>query len=147
MKIHINENDTNTETVITINCKRTDESILKMLAMLRIFDQKITAQKEGETFLLDASEILYIESVDKKTFSYTNHDVYETPFRIYELEERLKDCDFIRISKSAVVNFNQIRSLRQEMGGRMRLTMNNGELIIASRQYVPVIKAKLGLLC
>ena len=39
--------------------------------------------------------------------------------KLYELEERLAASDFIRISKSCIVNFCQIRSLRPEFGGRM----------------------------
>ena len=45
-----------------------------------------------------------------------------------------------------VVNFNQIQSLRPEFGGRMQLTMSNGESVFVSRQYVPDIKRKLGLI-
>lgn len=145
MKIKIQETAGLQETEVIINCRQTDESILKMLAMLRVFDKKITGLKNGETFLMDAAAVLYIDTVDKKTFLYTDKEVYETPLRLYELEERLQSCDFVRISKAGLVNFNQIKSLRPDMGSRMRLTMNNGETVIVSRQYVPEIKKKLGI--
>ena len=90
--------------------------------------------------------MLYIDTVDRRTFLYTSGGVYETPLKLYELSDRLASADFFRAGKSVVVNFRQIQSLRPELGGRMRLTMSNGELVFVSRQYVPEVKRRLGLL-
>ena len=84
--------------------------------------------------------------VDKKTFFYTNKEVYETPLKLYELEEKLIGSDFCRASKSTIINFRQIKSLRPEFGGKMLVTMNNDERLYVSRQYVHTIKEKLGLI-
>ena len=134
-----------TEPEIVISCKQTDEQILRMIANLRAFDKKLTGTLEGQTFVLNSSEIIYIDTVDKKTFFYTSKAVYETPLRLYELEEKLSSDDFVRISKSAIINFSHVSSLRPEMGGRLMITMSNGEKIFASRQYAVEIKHKLGL--
>ena len=129
MKIHINENPLLSETEITINCQKTDESIVNIISLLKIFNKKITGIKEGEMFILDVQKILYIDTVDKKTFFYTSKDIYETPLKLYELEEKLIESDFFRASKSTIINFKQIKSLRPEFGGKML-----------------VIKEKLGLI-
>lgn len=133
------------ETEILVKCREVDAQIMKMAASLRSFDKKVTGFREGQTFLLDAEEILYVDTADKRTFFYTAEGVYETPLRLYELEERLSGCGFFRASKSSIVNFDQIRSMRPDFGGRMRLTMTNGEAVYVSRQYVQTIKQKLGL--
>lgn len=146
MQIHIQECPELVETEVTIRCRQADEQVLRMLALLRVFDRKLTGVREGETFLLDAAEVLYIDTADKRTFLYTAGGVYETPLKLYELSERLAPFDFFRAGKSMVVNFNQIQSLRPEFGGRMQLTMTNGEVVFVSRQYVPAVKQKLGLL-
>ena len=145
MKITIDESPDATQIEVNVRCPRMDEQVLRMLALLRAFDQKITGVKEGQTFILEARDILYADSVDKKTFLYTADGVFETPLRLYELEERLGPSDFFRASKAVVVNFGQIRSLRPEFGGRMLATLTNGEIVYVSRQYVPFIKEKLGL--
>ena len=142
MKIHINENPLLSETEITINCQKTDESIVNIISLLK----KITGIKEGEMFILDVQKILYIDTVDKKTFFYTSKDIYETPLKLYELEEKLIESDFFRASKSTIINFKQIKSLRPEFGGKMLVTMNNDERLYVSRQYVHTIKEKLGLI-
>ena len=62
---------------------------------------------------------------------------------LYELEDNLMDLDFLRISRSAIVNFRHIQSIRPELGGRLLLTMENGEQVYVSRQYAASIKEKL----
>ena len=92
-----------------------------------------------------AADVLYADTADKKTFLYTADAVYETPLRLYELEEQLAARDFVRAGKSVLLNFAHVAALRPDFGGRMRVTMSNGEVVVASRQYVPALKAKLGL--
>lgn len=145
MRISIEEKADLSETEIIVRCQKATPQVMNMIAALRAFDQKLTGYREGQTFLLDGSEVLYIDTVDKRTFLYTESGVYETPFRLYELEERLAVKDFFRASKSLVVNFGKIKSIRPDFGGRMELTMQNGEKLFVSRQYAPVIKQKLGL--
>jgi DNA-binding LytR/AlgR family response regulator len=144
LKIQINEDSTIKETEITINCNRISTEIEKMIAMLRVLDLKLTGSKDGQTYILDASKILYIDTVDKKTFFYTDSEVYETQLKLYELEEQLAASDFFRASKSCIINFNQIHSLKPDIT-RFIVTMNNGEKLIVSRQYASSIKKKLGV--
>jgi len=146
MKIIINETDDIGETEIIINCRCADREILRICAGLRVFDKKVTGLLNGQTFLLNPSDIHYIESVDRKTFLYTANQVYETPLRLYELEERLAAEDFIRATKSCVINFGRVKSLRGDFGGRMLATLENGETVTVSRQYAAVIKQKLGIM-
>ena len=146
MKIQIMENQEFQETEVIIKCREATPQLLKVIALLRASDKKITGMKEGRTYILEASKILYIDTVDKKTFIYTSKGVYETPLRLYELEEQLGGSDFFRAAKSTIINFNQIQSLRPDFGGRMLVQMTNGENLSVSRQYVSSIKEKLGLL-
>lgn len=145
MKIQIIEEEAIKDTEITIRCRQVNEEILKMVTQLRAYGLKITGSKDGSTFILDAAKILYIDTVDKKTFFYTKAGVFETPLRLYELEERLEASDFFRASKSTIINFRHIKSLRPEFGGRLIVTMSNDEKMYVSRQYAGVIKEKLGI--
>ncbi len=78
MKIHINENPDLHETEITINCNRISTEVEKVISMLRIMDLKLTGKRNNQTYILDASKVLYIDTVDKKTFFYTRNDIFET---------------------------------------------------------------------
>ena len=43
------------------------------------------------------------------------------------------------------MNFGRVSSICPDLGGRLRLTLENGEVVGVSRQYAPAIRKKLGL--
>lgn len=143
MKITLNQDSAYSETEVIINCPHVDEDILHLIAMLRIHQKKLVGILEGEHHLLDVKDILYIETVDKRTFLYTGQTVYECALRLYELEEGLRGLDFLRVSRSAIVNFRRICSIRPELGGRLLVTVDGGERLYVSRQYAVGLKKKL----
>lgn len=143
MKITLNQDPAFQETEVIINCPQADEDILHIVAMLRIHQRKLVGIAEGERRLLDVKDVLYIDTADKHTFLYTCGGVYECALRLYELEEGLREQDFLRAGRSAIVNFRRIRSIRPDMGGRMLVTMDNGEQVYVSRQYAGELKDKL----
>ncbi|MDR2490371.1 MAG: LytTR family transcriptional regulator DNA-binding domain-containing protein, partial [Spirochaetaceae bacterium] len=143
MKITINVNESFAETEITINCNSLNENIEKILTAIRIMDMKLTGMKDGQKHIIDAQKIIYIETVDKRTILWTDSDVFETSLKLYELEQLLQGSDFMRAGKSSLFNFNYIKSLKNELDGRIILTMENDIKVIVSRQYAPLVKRKL----
>lgn len=145
MKIIIQTDENVQEMEIAVTCSHMTPRLEKLLAMLRMMDLQLTGQKDGETYLVDAAQVLYIDTVDKKTFLYTQKDVYESNLRLYELEEQLVASDFFRANKSCIINIRHIVSLRAELDRRILVTMSNGERLIVSRQYADMVKQKLGV--
>lgn len=145
MKITVEEGHSLDEMEIVIRCGRMDDQVVRLMELLSLSDARLTGTRAGETHILEAEQVLYIDTADRATFLYTADGVYETPLRLYELEEQLSHREFIRVSKSAIINFDHVRALRPDFGGRLRLTMSNGEIVVSNRQYVPAIKAKLGM--
>lgn len=147
MEIKLIENKKLTEPKIAIECREADEQILDIIHLIKSKDakgKKIVGVKEDETYCLEPDEILYFESVDRKTFCYTAKAEYETDLKLYELEGFPK-ADFMRVSKSTVINLNRIKSIRPDFGGKILATMENGEKTYVSRQYANEFKAKLGI--
>ncbi len=149
MKIRVEEVPGLMETEVVVRCNQAGGDAARVLAKLSELEAegagRLTGQLEGQTYLLDPVKVLYADTADKRTFLYTADGVYETELRLWELEERLRARDFFRASKSALVNFNAIKSLRPDLGGRIRLTMDNGEAVYVSRQYAPGLRERLGL--
>lgn len=145
MKILINVDEAVKDIEITISCNQLTPEIEKMLATLRILDRQLMATKGEETYLLDVSKVIYLESVDRKTFVYTGENVYESSLKLYELEQQLDECGFFRASKSCLVQLKYIKSLKADINRRIRVTLENGEQIIVSRQYAEELKKKLGV--
>ena len=145
MKIDIDQNSAYEETSVTIRCARLSREVTDLLALLRVYDEKLTGQRGGETHILNAADVLYADTADRRTFFYTAEGVYETELRLYELEQRLAGAGFLRAGKSLLLNFDHIRALRPDFGGRLLATLSNGEKAVISRQFVPAFRKKLGL--
>jgi len=145
MKITINIDDKINETQIDINCRELTPEIENIIATLRIMNQQMLVVKEGENYLQDVNKIIYIEAVERKTFIYTEENVYESKLKLYEMEERLCHSGFFRVSKSCLVHLKFIKSIRNDIERKLRLTMKNGEQIIVSRQYADEMKKRLGV--
>ena len=146
MKISINIDPELTETEIVINCGSLTAETENIIAALRMANNQLTVVKNGETHILDISKIAYIETVDRKTFVYTEKECYESKLKLYEMDDRLCGSNFLRISKSCIVRLKYIRSLKAELDRRIRITLENGEQLIASRQYADELKKRLGVI-
>lgn len=145
MKISIDVDSTKQDTEITISCKSLTPEIEKILATLRMIDQQLMVEKEQETYILDVTKIMYIEAVERKTFVYTKEDCFESKLKLYEMEERLEASGFFRASKSCLVQLRRIKSLKADMDRKLKLTLENGEQLIVSRQYADDLKRRLGV--
>ena len=147
MKISINIDPELSDTEIVVNCAAITAETESIIAALRMADNQLTVTRDGETHILDISKIAYIETVDRKTFVYTEKDCYESKMKLYEMDDRLcKSCGgFLRISKSCIVRLKYICSLKAELDRRIRITLENGEQLIASRQYADELKKRLGV--
>ncbi|MFP3419881.1 LytTR family DNA-binding domain-containing protein [Bacillus sp. SIMBA_154] len=90
-------------------------------------------------------DILYIESVDKRSFLYTTNGEFLIKEKLFELEEQLEAHDYVRISKSMIVNIDQIAAISPKTSGRFEARLTNEEKVMISRFYIQTLKEKLGL--
>jgi len=130
------------DTSVVIRCPQTSPEIEAMAAKLR-GDARLQGTREGVTHLIAPADVLYFESVDKRTFIYTADAVYETPLRLYEIEDRITGADFFRSSKAQIVNIAKITALVPDFGGRLVAYLPNDERLIISRHYAKQLKERL----
>lgn len=145
MKLTVEEHADVTDIEVDIRCAAVDRRVRALVAAASALDRRLVGTLDGATIILDASDVLYAEAVDGRTFLYGRERVLESPLRLYELEEQLAGTEFVRASKSLLVNFDHVRALRPYLNARLELILSNGEHVIASRQYAPTVKAKIGL--
>lgn len=145
MNVTITENPALDDIEVSVACSRIDERVQRIVASLGAFDRVLIGERDGATFRVGVEDVCYAETVDGKTFLYTADAVYQTPLKLYELEERLAGTEFVRASKQMLVNFDHVASIRPALNARLQLMLDNGEAAIVSRQYAPAIKRKLGL--
>lgn len=76
----------------------------------------IAVRKKDHIAVLNPDEIYMIKSENKKIKVYTENKEYDINRRLYELENSLDD-DFIRISKSTIVNIRKIDYVAPSLRG------------------------------
>ena len=144
MNIRIIEN-INEILEIIIKCPKADTHVMRLKKHIESFEEKLEAVDNDKHYLVSPLEVFYFESVDNRTFLYTETQVLEVRKRLYELEEILSDKDFVRTSKSQLVNINKIKLLKPELNRSITAEMINGEILFISRRYAKQIKTLLSI--
>lgn len=97
------------------------------ISLLKMRDQKIKLPV-GDTkeIALQLSDIIYIESLNRKVFVHTTHDVIEVRLNLKQIEQQFSIYDFAKVHKSYVVNLNKIINYKEN------------QLILTKGQSVPI---------
>ncbi len=146
MKITIESPPPGGEEEIIIRADKIDDRIMALIQALKSDGLKLAGfSQSGQIRMLSPDEIFYFESVDNKVFAYCEREVSELKYKLYELEERFAGTDFIRISKSMILNISKVERFAPSIGGRFEAILLNGEKTVISRQYVQNLKKQLGI--
>lgn len=143
MVFKIEEDLTCEELEIFVRYAKLNQRIERLIRLIRSVDAQIRCCDEGSERLIDASDIFYIESVDKRTFVYLEQSVYRTDYRLYQLAQDLESSGFVQINKSCILNINALDSIKPLINSRMEATLKNGERIYITRKYLEHIKQAL----
>lgn len=120
--------------------------IRQAAAMLESADagKIITVTDKDRTVVLRPEELYMIRAESEKTAVYTKTERYSSGKRLYEFEATL-GIDFMRISKSALINLQYLDCVEPTFGGLMQVHLKNGCKDCISRKYLPAFKKYLGL--
>ena len=145
MKIEIDIDEKYSDVEVDIKAPRLTQDIEKLISLMRMINMQIAVKKDDETHLLDIEKILYIETVERNTFVYTEDATYESDLKLYEIEQELLEQSFSRISKQSIINLKKVKSLKADINRKIRVTLVNGEQIIVSRTYSEALRKRLGI--
>ena len=143
MNVEIEKIEKKKAEMVLIRCHEIREEIQEIADFVRSRQGMFSGMMNGAQYEIAVSDLYYIESVDGRTYLYTLKNVYETSYRLYELEEILKPKRFQRISKSMLVNLMKIQSIQPALNGRFTILLKSGEKVIISRNYVKAFKSAL----
>ncbi len=145
MRITVHENPSITETEISITCAKLTEDIQELIASISLIGESFAGVRDEETCFIPMKDIFYFESVDGKSFFYTKSDTYEAAEKLYQIEEKLQNRKFARVSKTTIVNLKKMHSIKKAENSRLVATLANGEKLLVSRKYVSEIRKRLGV--
>ena len=146
MKIQIEIDENLMEEEVIIRCAGLNDivqEVQKAVSEAASGTQTAVFSKGEQEYYFPLSKVLFFETDGNTINVHTADDIYETRYRLYELEEMLPGS-FMRISKSAVVNTNRIYSISRGISasGIIQFEHTNKQLYV-SRLYLKPLKQKL----
>ncbi|MBO4477086.1 MAG: LytTR family transcriptional regulator DNA-binding domain-containing protein [Lachnospiraceae bacterium] len=145
MRVIYETPDPEEEDVIIVRCSSPDERLISMLKTYETSQAGLTGYLEDKIVPIKLQDVFYFEANENRVFAYCDSEVYEIKYKLYELEELFGAGDFLRCSKSMILNMEKIEFLSPHFNGKLEAHLVNGERILISRQYVRDLKAKLSL--
>ena len=142
MKITIDVDDSLKQDYITIHCKELTDDILelqKSLLSKSSSSLRISAFQDDVEHFLELKAIIFMESDGNYILIHTEKDIYKTRRKLYELEELLPR-DFIRVSRSTIVNTMRISGIKKNITGASEISFgNSNKKAYASRNYIKLL--------
>lgn len=143
MIVRLEQAEEQKEIEVLIKYAKRDETVERLETLLRFASKSVCCRSEDNTLWINAADIYYIESVEKRSFVYGERMVYRTELRLYQLLEELGNTGFVQINKSCILNIHVLESIRPLINSRMEATLSNGERIYITRKFIPAIKKAL----
>ncbi len=123
------------EDELILRYQRLNGEVEAVLQFMNAPPKKLIGTKDNTQAVIDFVDVLYVETVDRKTFIYTADDIFRSELTLAQFEEVLNTVNFFRCAKSMIINIDKISTLKSLASNRIDATLVNGEHIIISRTY------------
>lgn len=140
------DNNLNDDEVV-IKCNESNKDIRHEIEKLNIIDNsnnsKLKCYDNDKEYYLSTNDILFLETNDNHIDVHTLTNIYSLKNKLYELEESLPN-NFIRSSKSSIVNINHIYSIVKNITSYSIIEFKNShKKVYVSRLYFKELSNKL----
>lgn len=94
---------------------------------------------------VNVRNIEYFEALDNDVFAIIGKERFYVLEKLYVLEKTLEEKDFVRVSKSFLVNIAKIDFIRPILNYKLKLIMMNKNVVEVNRTYVKSFKEKMSI--
>jgi len=121
------------------------EELAKRIKNEKLTGNVLAVKRENLIYILEPDEVQIVRTEGNEIVAYnTAKQRFIVEKRLYEIETLLGH-QFIRISKSAIVNIRKIDHVDVRFSGMMNVVMKNGINEYISRRHMGDFKKRLGL--
>lgn len=146
MKCRIEVDQTSVEGEVVIFTPEIDKEILDLKERIENdIPQVLTGFYEDKLSFIDPDNIIRVYANEKKVFAVTDNKEYLLRLALYQVEERLDNNKFIRISNSEIINLEKTREFDLSYVGTISCEMVNGDVCFVSRRSLKKVKEVLGI--
>ena len=105
--------------------------VLKYVQDKKNNSRQIMIREEGEDIVIDISDIIYMESMDKNVRIVTSKNEFVTRYNISDYEEELKNSGFLRIHRGYLISLSKVKKIVKNdvvMDGDISLPVSRSNL-------------------
>ena len=146
MKVRVELTDGTEEDEVVIHCGCVDDTVRKLCRL--IAEQAgpecgLVFYKQNREYYFPLRDVLFFETEGECVYAHTADDAYLVKRRLYELEQALPR-NFVRASKSAIVNVRKIYSVTRDLSSSSLIQFaGSHKQIYASRHYYHELRQRL----
>ncbi|WP_458404496.1 LytTR family DNA-binding domain-containing protein [Methanobrevibacter sp.] len=146
MKVNLFVSRDITEPYADIHTNELTDNVSKAISILENEESNdmIAVKNGSDIALLELSEIYMFRVENKQVKVFTQNQEYLVKKALYQVEEQLTR-DFVRISKTTIINLRKIQRVAPSLKGMMFIELKNGLKDNISRKYLPDFKNALDL--
>lgn len=146
MKVNLFVSKDVEEPYAEIHTNELNENITKAMSILENDESNelLAVKKDSDIALLKYDDIFMFRVENKQVNVFTKDYDYIIKKSLYQIEENL-NSDFVRISKTTIVNLKKIKRVAPSLRGMMFIELKNGLKDNISRKYLPNFKQVLDL--
>ena len=146
MKIDVIVDEKYKETEVKIYTSKRDEEVD---SIIRKIEQASMEKKENIVINAYIDKVAYrvkISNVNRfytelgSTYVSADGVTYKIKNKLYELEEKLKNTSFVRISKSEIINVDKILKIDMSFVGTIQVYFIDGSTTYVSRRFIKKVK-------
>lgn len=146
MKVNLFVSKDIEEPYADIHTDELTDNITKAMSILESDDssEMLAVKRGSDIALLEFSDVYMFRVENKQVKVYTENSEYQIKKALYQVEENLPS-DFVRISKTTIVNLKKVERVAPSLRGMMFIQLKNGLKDNISRKYLPDFKQALDL--
>lgn len=144
LRVRFETDDNLQDDEVVIHARKMTSSMTQMMQQLESQAAPLNlAFYQGDAaFYFPVQDILFFETDDRQIQAHTETRAYTVHYRLYKLEELLPN-QFIRVSKSTILNVTKIYALTRSISTWQVTFQNSHKQSFVSRRYYKQLKTRL----
>lgn len=146
MKVNLEYDNTLSEDEIVLKVSSENKRVKSlMIALKEENTNSVVGKLDEKIYLIDLSNVECFFTYGNEVLFLANGIEYKVGQKLYELQYKFESKNFIRISKSTIINIKKVEYLAPAFNKKLIFKLDSGREEYSSRSYYSEIKNKLGV--
>lgn len=145
LKVKIELDPEQEEPSVTIHARELSPEVEQIYRQLQELDgrpDQLECHKDELTYYVNLVDILFFETEGRQVIAHTKTEAFTVNYKLYELENLLSS-QFMRISKSTILNLKQIYALTRSISNCQIHFRDSYKTVYVSRRYYHSLSDRL----